>query len=147
MSDHLHERPLTLDDYDAILDLWRRSGLTSIRPEGRDSRPAFARQFASGVQHIIGLEDGDRLLATIVATHDGRKGWLNRLVVDESHRRQGLARRLIIAAEQWLAAQGVDVWAVLIEDDNDPSLQLFQSAGYILARDILYLSKRPSSSS
>jgi len=147
VPDHLHERPLSIDDYDAIMDLWRRSGLASIRPKGRDSRLALARQFASGVQHIVGLEDDGRLLATIVATHDGRKGWLNRLVVDETHRRRGLARRLILAAEEWLAAQDVVVWAVLIEDDNDPSLQLFQSSGYIPARDILYLSKRPSAAS
>ena len=147
MSKRLRERPLTIDDYDAIMDLWRNSGLASIRPEGRDSRVAFARQIASAVQHIIGLEDNGRLVATIVATHDGRKGWLNRLVVDASDRRQGHARHLIAAAEAWLAAQDIVVWAVLIEDDNDPSLQLFQSAGYVLARDILYLSKRPSAAS
>jgi len=147
VSDSWHERPLNIDDYDAIMDLWLGSGLASIRPEGRDSRAAFARQIASGVQHIIGLEDNGRLMATIVATHDGRKGWLNRLVVRESYRRRGFARCLIVAAEEWLAAQDIVVWAVLIEDDNDPSLQLFQNSGYILAREILYLSKRPSAAS
>ena len=140
----LVERTLSLDDYEAIMDLWQRAGLTSIRPQGRDSRAAFARQLASGVQHIIGLEDGGRLVVAIVATHDGRKGWLNRLAVAPAYRGQGLARRLIAAAEQWLASQDILVWAVLIEEDNEPSLRLFQSAGYVLAPDILYLSKRPS---
>ena len=139
----LEERTLTLDDYEAIMALWRRAGLTSIRPQGRDSREAFARQFASGVQHIVGLEHDSSLVAVIVVTHDGRKGWLNRLVVDPTHRSRGLARRLVTAAEQWLASQGIAVWAVLIEGGNDPSLQLFQSEGYVPGPHILYLSKRP----
>jgi len=143
-SQDIHQRVLTLDDYEAIIDLWQRAGLTSIRPQGRDSRAAFARQLASGVQRVIGLEHDGKLVAVIVATHDGRKGWLNRLAVDPAYRRRGLARRLIAAAEKWLASQGIVVWAALIEEGNEPSLRLFQSEGYVLARHILYLSKRPS---
>jgi len=143
-NDELTERTLTLDDYEAIIVLWQRAGLTSIRPQGRDSRAAFARQMASGVQQVIGLEEEGKLVAVIVATHDGRKGWLNRLAVDPACRGRGLARRLIAAVEKWLAAQGILIWAVLIEEWNEPSLQLFQSAGYALAPDVRYLSKRPS---
>jgi hypothetical protein len=43
-------RTLGVKDYDALMALWRRSGLSSLRPQGRDSREAFARQLASGVQ-------------------------------------------------------------------------------------------------
>jgi GNAT superfamily N-acetyltransferase len=141
-TDQYEQRILALSDYQAILDLWRRAGLTSIRPHGRDSYEAFARQFASGVQHIIGLLHDSRLVGAIVATHDGRKGWLNRLAIDPRYRRQGLGRLLIAAAEEWLSSQGLDIWAVLIEEDSQPSLELFQSQGYVLGRDILYLSKR-----
>jgi GNAT superfamily N-acetyltransferase len=137
------ERALTLDDYEAMMDLWRRAGLNSIRPQGRDSPRALAAQIAGGTQHILGLEADNGLVALIVATHDGRKGWLNRLAVDPAHRGQGLARRLIASAERWLKTQGIEVLAVLIEQDNEASLQLFASAGYELSPDILYLSKRP----
>lgn len=143
-SERFAERSLTLADRDAILELWRRSGLTSIRPDGRDSQDAFARQFASGMQQILGLEDEDRLIGVIVATHDGRKGWLNRLAIDPAYRGLGLARRLICSAEEWLASQSILVWAVLIEDPNEASLRLFQSEGYVLDPHIHYLSKRPS---
>ena len=96
------------------------------------------------MQHILGLEDAGRLVAVIVATHDGRKGWLNRLAVDPTYRGSGLGRRLISAAEQWLASQGILVWAVLIEKGNLPSLHLFHRVGYVPNPRILYLSRRPS---
>jgi len=139
----LQLRHLTQDDHQAIVSLWSRTGLKSVRPTGRDSQEAFATQAASGVQEIFGLMDDQRLIAVIVVTHDGRKGWLNRLAVDREFRGQGLARHLIREAETWLAEQGIEVWAALIEDYNPVSLELFRSEGYITHDDIIYLSKRP----
>jgi len=120
-----------LDDYDALLELWHASGLHSLRPRGRDSRAALARQLASGVQTILGLEVDAQLIGAVVATHDSRKGWINRLTVHPSHRRRGYASQLIAAAERTLREQGIGVIAVLIESDNDASLALFLRAGYL----------------
>ena len=138
-------RRLTIEDYDELLALWRRAGLDSLKPLGRDSREALARQLDSGVQAILGLaKDGD-LVAAVVATHDSRKGWINRLVVDPRHRRQGYGARLIAAAEEVLREQGIGVIAALVESHNRASLALFQRMGYVDAgAGIHYLSKRES---
>lgn len=77
----------------------------------------------------------------VMVSHDGRKGWINRLAVDPAYRRQGLGARLIAAAEKELHGQGVEVVAALIEAQNEPTLNLFQKEGYLLAKDIFYLSK------
>jgi ribosomal protein S18 acetylase RimI-like enzyme len=84
-------------------------------------------------------------VAAVVATHDSRKGWINRLVVKPEHRRQGYAQRLIEEAERVLREQGMQVIAALIESDNTASLALFQQAGYVeIDKNIHYLSKRDS---
>jgi ribosomal protein S18 acetylase RimI-like enzyme len=124
-----------------IVDLWQRAGL-HIRPAGRDTVEAFAAQMATGVQTPIGLRDGQRLAAVVLATHDSRKGWINRLAVDPQYRRQGLATRLIALCEEHFRSLGIDIWAALIEDWNEASLALFRSAGYALADDITYASRR-----
>jgi N-acetylglutamate synthase len=127
--------------YEEILDLWRRAGLT-IRDEGRDSARAFARQMRWGVQRVVGLRKEGRLVAVAVLTHDGRKGWVNRLAVDPTHRRRGLARRLVVEAERWFTQElGLEVWAALIERDNLASQALFEQMGYG-CHDIVYMSKR-----
>jgi ribosomal protein S18 acetylase RimI-like enzyme len=146
MPEDLHPiRQLTLDDYDRLLALWQRAGLHSLRLEGRDSRSSVEGQLASGVQTILGLEIDGRLVGAVVATHDSRKGWINRLVVDPAHRRLGYATYLIEAAEALLRAQGMHVIAVLVEHDNPDSLALFRKAGYVeLDGGIHYLTKRDS---
>lgn len=124
-----------------IIHLWQRAGL-HIRPEGRDSLAAFTEQMASGVQTPLGLRDGGRLVAVVLATHDSRKGWINRLAVDPDYQRQGLAIRLIHLCEQHFQHHGIDVWAALIEDWNEASLALFREAGYLVHDDVIYASRR-----
>ena len=138
-------RTLTIDDYDELLALWQRAGLHSLKPRGRDSRRALARQLATGVQTILGLEADGRLIGAVVATHDSRKGWINRLVVDPHCRRRGYGARLVAAAEDVLLEQAIPVIAALVESDNRASLALFQEVGYVDAGcGIHYLSKRES---
>ncbi len=124
-----------------IIDLWQRAGL-HIRPEGRDSLAAFTGQMATGVQTPIGLRDGEQLVAVVLATHDSRKGWINRLAVDPDYRRQGLATRLIDLCEQHFQRLGIEVWAALIEDWNEASLTLFRETGYLVHDDVVYASRR-----
>jgi ribosomal protein S18 acetylase RimI-like enzyme len=128
-------------DYNQIVELWRRAGLT-IRAEGRDSAGAFARQMGWGVQRVVGLRECECLVAVAVLTHDGRKGWINRLAVDRAYRRHGLAQRLIVEAERWFTQElGLEVWAALIERENTASQALFERMGYG-RYDLVYVSKR-----
>jgi len=124
-----------------IIDLWQRAGL-HVRPAGRDSIEAFAAQMATGVQTVIGLRDGQRLVAVVLSTHDSRKGWINRLAVDPDYRRRGLAMQLVRRCEDHFRSLGIDIWAALIEDWNEASLALFRQAGFALADDITYASRR-----
>lgn len=138
-------RRLSVNDYDELLALWQRSGLHSLKPRGRDSRDGIARQLESGVQTILGLEVEDRLVGAVVATHDSRKGWINRLAVDPAYRRRGYGVRLVRAAEQALREQGMRVIAALVLSGNDASLALFRRAGYSeIDGGIHYLTKRDS---
>jgi GNAT superfamily N-acetyltransferase len=134
---------LTAGDYEDVRALWEDSGL-SVKSGGRDSYEQFSRQLAGGVQTVLGLRNGDRLIGVVVATHDARKGWINRLAVHPEYRRRGLGMRLVEVAEAHLRTQGMQVIAALIEDWNKPSLALFERAGYTSHSDIHYVTKRES---
>lgn len=139
-------RYLTPEDIDALHTLWRSAGL-SVRDRGRDSRESLTREMQSHPRNFIGLFIDERLVGSVLATGDGRKGWINRVAVDPSHRRQGLALRLIEEAEQELKQRGITVIALLIEPGNDPSRRLFERAGYKDFPGIIYMSKRDSAES
>jgi len=136
-------RRLTIDDHAAILTLWQHAGLHSIRPEGRDSRSEFERQFAGG-QIAIGLEERGKLIGVVLATNDTRKGWINRLAIDPDYRRSGYGEQLVQAAEESLREIGLKVIAAFIEEGNAALLTLFEKLGYAGHQHMTYVSKRDS---
>jgi RimJ/RimL family protein N-acetyltransferase len=128
------------DDYDEVLALWARAGLPA-RPEGRDAPEAFRRQCEGGLQRAIGVREGPALVGVAILTHDGRKGWINRLAVDPAHRRRGYASLLITEAERWFRDElGLEVFSALIHTHNDASRTLFAELGYETV-DVAYVRK------
>jgi ribosomal protein S18 acetylase RimI-like enzyme len=134
-------RPLTIDDYDALVRLWKDGGLP-YRPEGRDRRDRLAEEFEGPCAIFLGAEEEGRLVGAILGTHDGRKGWINRLVVAPSGRRKGVATALVREVERRLAELGIEVIACLIEDWNRDSMEFFSAIGYVYDEEVLYYSKR-----
>ncbi len=89
-------------------------------------------------------EEEGKLVGVVIATYDGRKGWLNRIAVDPAYRGKGLGFKLTRAGERALRKRGARIIALLVERSNLASLNLAQKAGYVIAEDILYLTKRES---
>jgi len=135
-------RDLTIAEYDALLALWDRADL-SYRPKGRDSRESMAREMTDNPHGFIGMYLDNRLIAFILASFDGRKGWINRLAVDPDFRGRGYGIRMIAEAERVLYEQfNAQIVTALVEPGNDPSYNLFIKCGYRVWEGMHYFSKR-----
>ncbi|RLD34982.1 MAG: hypothetical protein DRI88_01870 [Bacteroidetes bacterium] len=128
-------------DYKILVDLWERSGLP-YKPLGRDKEETIEKELKRGVgKFLFAMLDG-KYIGTVLVTHDGRKGWINRVAVVPEYRHKGIARILVEAAEKWLNGQGIEIYACQIEDYNKESLEVFKKLGYIPFEGIHYLTKR-----
>ena len=84
-----------------------------------------------------------RIVGVVLGTHDGRKGWINRLAVAKEFRRQNVASKLVTAVETRLNELGIDIIACLIEPENSISKTFFSKLGYTKA-PVEYFSKKKS---
>ncbi len=134
-------RSLTHTDYDPLIELWRAAGLDH-RPLGRDSHESISRQLIQYPDSLWGYFLEDTLIASIMITDDGRKGWINRLAVHPEFRNQGIAGEFIRFAESLLQKKGIAIFAALIEAENLPSISRFETCGYAIHNDIIYLTRR-----
>jgi len=134
-------RELAPDDYDRLTELWEKAHL-SYRPNGRDRHKQITGEIAGTKSIFLIAEREGNIIGSILGTHDGRKGWINRLAVAPEYRRAGVASALVGEVEQRLAKLGIEIVACLIEDWNSDSQAFFERLGYHLHSDIHYYSKR-----
>jgi N-acetylglutamate synthase len=144
-TDNILIRKFEPGDYDGVIGLWNRADLP-VRAQGRDSYANICRQVTEANVILLLAEVEGRIIGTVLGTHDSRKGWINRLAIDTDFRRKNLATRLVSEVEKWLQSNGLDVFACVIESDNDASMELFTKLGYT-EWDVRYFSKRKSDGS
>lgn len=134
-------RNFNIEDYNSLIELWKAAELP-YKPQGRDSKEKIESELKKGIAIFLVAESGGKIIGSILGTHDGRKGWINRVAVDPEYQKKGIAKKLIAEVEKKLDELGLDIIACLIEDWNDRSMKVFEKLGYIKHRDVIYFSKR-----
>jgi ribosomal protein S18 acetylase RimI-like enzyme len=121
-------RRATAADVPAVLDLWARA--RSSHATTPDTPEALNRLLADAPRALIVAGDGDEIVGAVIAGWDGRRGNLYRLAVDPRHRRQGVARALVAAAEAELRVRGAHRITVLVAHDDEVAAAIWTAAGY-----------------
>jgi ribosomal protein S18 acetylase RimI-like enzyme len=120
-------RPYRDDDAAALVALWDACGLTrSWNPPLADI--ALVRR--SGHGEILVAAASGAVVGSVMAGHDGHRGWVYYLAVAPSQRRSGLGRRLMRAAEAWVAARGVRKLELMVRDGNADAAAFYARIGY-----------------
>lgn len=78
---------------------------------------------------LVALEKGT-VVGSVVAGFDGYRGWLNRVAVLETHRRQGIGEALVREAERRLLAMGCRKINLQIRGDNNAVAGFYRRLGY-----------------
>ncbi len=134
-------RQMRMDDYPSLIKLWEKAGLP-YKPEGRDRRENIEKELEGEASLFLVAEKEGRIIGSVLGTHDGRKGWINRLAVAPDSRRKGVGRALVAEVELQLSRMGIAIVACLVEDWNEDSIRVFRRLGYTSHPDITYFSKR-----
>lgn len=143
-SSEITVREFCVDDYDTVIALWKDAQLAH-RPKGRDRLDRVERELESGNAVYLVAEVDGKLAGSVLGTHDGRKGWVNRLAVLPEFQRRGVARRLVNEVENRLSKVGIEIVACLIENWNTTSMEVFERLGYKRESDVVYFTKRGNS--
>lgn len=131
-------RPIGDGEAEKLVALWDTCGL--VRP-WNDARRDIA--FARGKMNseiLVGIEAGE-IVTSILVGHDGHRGWFYYLSVASAHRRKGLGRATVEAAEVWLRERGI--WSVnlMIRSENAGVRDFYAALGYDM-RDVIVMGKR-----
>jgi ribosomal protein S18 acetylase RimI-like enzyme len=118
--------PLGPEDIPALVALWEACGLT--RPWNDPQRDA-GLAIEGATSTILGLRDGDALIASVMTGFDGHRGWVYYLAVAPDRRREGLGRQLMAAAEAWLRDRGAPKLQLMVRTSNAEALGFYEALG------------------
>lgn len=138
-------RPVTIDDYDAIYELWSSTGEVqrALNPVD-DSREGIARYLRRNPTtcFLAYEEDNPSEVAGVILTgHDGRRAIVHHLCVHPYYRRLGIASALVTAAEDALHREGISKVFGLVFKNNDAANAFWEQQGYTLRTNINYRNK------
>jgi len=119
--------PMRAEEEGAVIALWQVCGLT--RPWNDPAADiALARDGAAS--EILLHRQGGSPVASIMVGHDGHRAWVYYVATHPDHRRKGLARAAMAAAEGWATARGVPKMHLMVRPGNEGAMAFYASLGY-----------------
>ena len=120
-------RPATQRDLAGVLAVWQGAGAV---PGATDDLDALQRLVEFDGEALLLAERDGAVVGTIIAAWDGWRGNMYRLAVVPQHRRDGVATKLVRAAEARLQTLGCRRITALVVGRHDPAVGLWTSVGY-----------------
>jgi ribosomal protein S18 acetylase RimI-like enzyme len=121
-------RVATANDEPRVIALWRASNLvTSYNDPTRDFRFAHSKD---GSEVLVGLDAEQTIVGSVMVGHDGHRGWIYYVASDPKHRKKGIGRLMVEAAEQWLKNKGVVKLMLLVRETNTEVVDFYKHLGF-----------------
>ncbi|MBU0492724.1 MAG: GNAT family acetyltransferase [Chloroflexi bacterium] len=133
-------REFTMDDYDAVLGLWRTAG-PGVHLRTSDSRTEIAKKQERDPDLFLLADEDGQLVGAVLGGWDGRRGLVYHLAVAPAHRARGIGQALMEELEHRLRAKGCLRYYMLVARDNADALTFYEHLGYERMDDIVPLAR------
>lgn len=125
---------MTIEHYDAVLELMRQTPGVTVR--AADSIEATARYLARNPGLSFIALDEREVIACAMCGHDGRRGYLQHVIVLPSYRKRGIASELVERCLSKLESIGIFKTHIDVFIDNNLANQYWIKHGWLKRNDI-----------
>lgn len=139
-------REMKIEDYNEIITLWEHT--EGMWLSEADSLPNIQRYLERNPNCCFVAEkqindDCPVLVGTLLAGHDGRRGYMYHLAVDPAYRGQQIGKSLIAQSMQGLMDSGIDKCHIFVMATNESGQQFWSVNGwekrdsfYVFSKDV-----------
>ena len=130
-----------IDHYDEVYALWKAA--EGVGVDESDRRNSIERYLQRNAGLSLVAFDGERLIGAALCGHDGRRGYLSHVAVDQQYQGQGLGRRIVQECLSRLEAQGISGCNIRLYEDNHEGRRFWERIGF-WRHNVEVWTKRPS---
>lgn len=131
-------RVMTIADYEGICEVWKNHEGTNPVD---DSYDGFAKYIRRNPATSFVAVDDDRIVGTILAGHDGRRGLFHHVSVLPEYQKQGIGKMLVDNAMDALEKEGITKVLLVVFKDNDNGNDFWEHLGFTVREDLYYRNK------
>lgn len=131
-------RVMTIADYDGICEVWENHRGTNPVD---DSYDGFAKYLRRNPTTSFVAEDNGKIVGTILAGHDGRRGLFHHVSVLPEYQKQGIGKMLVDHAMDALEKEGITKVLLVVFKDNDNGNAFWEHLGFTVREDLYYRNK------
>ena len=107
-----------------------------------DSRESIERYLKRNEgMSLVAVEDG-KIVGTVLAGHDGRRGFIHHMAVLPDYRRKHIGNKLATEAVKRISADGIDKTHIFCYQDNFTGQDFWTSLGFNKRGDLFVYSKQ-----
>ncbi len=133
-------RKIKKSDWKKILALWQNipgMGLNNID----DSKEGIIRFLKRNPKTCFIAEENGTTIGTIIAGHDGRRGYIYHTAVLPEFRKCGIATELLARSIDSLKKQGIAKVALVVFSDNETGNAFWEKQGFTKRNNLVYRNK------
>lgn len=130
-------RIMTIEDYEGVYALWKKIKGFGIRSID-DSKEGVARFLKRNPTTSVVAEKDGRIVGSILCGHDGRRGCLYHVCVDEDYRRHGIGKRMVVFAMKALKEEKINKVSLIAFTENDIGNAFWNTIGWTERLDMNY---------
>ena len=130
-------RIMTIEDYEGVYALWKKIKGFGIRSID-DSKEGVARFLKRNPTTSVVAEKDGRIVGSILCGHDGRRGCLYHVCVDEDYRRHGIGKRMVVFAMKALKEEKINKVSLIAFTENDIGNAFWNTIGWTERLDVNY---------
>lgn len=127
-------KEMKIEDYDEIFAMWQVTSKRALsKSDDKDEINRYLNRNKGMSQ--VAVIDG-KIVGTVLAGHDGRRGFIHHMAVLPDYRRQGIARAMAQTAINKIKQDGIDKTHIFTYKDNNLGQAFWGSLGFVRRDDI-----------
>ena len=132
-------RSMKIEDYDEIFSMWQITSKRALcEADSRDNIERYLLRNEGMSQ--VAVENG-RIIGTVLAGHDGRRGFIHHMAVLPEYRRKHIGNALATEAIKKISEDGIDKTHIFCYQDNLTGQGFWSSLGFKKRGDLFVYSK------
>lgn len=129
---------MTISDYEEVYSMWQITSKRALTQADQKSEIEKYLKRNKDMSQVAVIDE--KIVGTVLAGHDGRRGFIHHMAVMPQYRRQGIAHAMAQKAIEKITEDGIEKTHIFCYENNFTGQSFWKNFGFVKRDDIYVFS-------